>query len=95
MSLEVFLVAWPWATCVAARSASLISSLSRLKVIGFKEVVDLDEVSAWLAGDEPLDPVLLLNAWNLFWDIASGTGSSFEHRSLDLDLIYNKLFAAN
>ncbi|MDQ6946282.1 MAG: hypothetical protein M3256_08400 [Actinomycetota bacterium] len=59
------------------------------------EVVDLDEVAAWLGGDEPLEPVLLLNAWNLFWDIANGTGRSIAHRSPDLDHIYNKLFAAN
>ncbi len=57
--------------------------------------VDLDEVAAWLGGDEPVDPFLLLHAWNLFWDVASGTGRSFAHRSPDLDHIYNKLFAAN
>jgi len=59
------------------------------------DVVDLDEVAAWLDSDEPLDPVLLLNVWNVSWDIASGTGRVLAHRSPELHRIYNKLFAAN
>jgi len=59
------------------------------------EAVDLDEVEAWHGGDEPPDPILLLKAWNVLWDIATGTGRSFAHRSPELDQIYNKLFAAN
>ena len=58
-------------------------------------LLDLDEVSAWASGDEPPDPVLLLHTWNVLWDVATGTGSSFAHRSPGLDRIYNKLFAAN
>ena len=56
---------------------------------------DLDEVAAWLRTDDVPDPVVVLNAWNIFWDVATGTGRPLGHRSRDQDRVYDKLFWAN
>jgi hypothetical protein len=59
--------------------------------------VDLDSVARALdQGDEcDPDPVLTLNAWNIFGDIARSVGAPFDDRSGELDGLYDKVFAAN
>jgi hypothetical protein len=57
--------------------------------------VDLDAAAEWLrSGGEP-DVVVLLNAWNLSWDVGNAIGGGFEHRGEALDAIYDKLFFGN
>jgi hypothetical protein len=59
--------------------------------------LDLDAVATWIdeGGDRDPDPVLTLNAWDLFGDIGRSVGTLLEDRSAELDLIYDKIFAAN
>jgi hypothetical protein len=57
--------------------------------------LDLDLLQAWVdAGGEP-DPELLLNAWNLFGDVARSVGVSLDDRRGDRDAVYNKLASAS
>jgi hypothetical protein len=58
-------------------------------------VFDIDAVADWVKGDEEPDPVVLLNAWNLAWDIANSTGVAFNHRGGDRDDVYDKVFWSN
>ena len=77
---------------LALRYAAEQSLLVRSEV---PTAFDLDEVAAWLRTDDVPDPVVVLNAWNICWDVATGTGRPFGHRSPDQDRVYDKLFWAN
>jgi hypothetical protein len=58
-------------------------------------VVDLDTASAWVHGSGPLDPELLLSAWNLCWYVARSVDTTFDDRRQQRDHVYDKLFWAN
>jgi hypothetical protein len=63
-------------------------------------VVDLDAAAAWVHGTrsggspEAFDPALLLNAWNLCWDVARSVDTTFDDRREQRDHVYDKLFWA-
>ncbi|MBV9791394.1 MAG: hypothetical protein JOZ51_24575 [Chloroflexi bacterium] len=58
---------------------------------------DLDVVAAWLRQplETELDAEELLNAWNLFTDLAASVNSSFEENRALTQPVYEKLFWAN
>jgi hypothetical protein len=59
---------------------------------------DFDMVERWLSrpNNSPIDCCLLLNAWNLFDDIASCTsGGEFQRTSREASGVYDKLFWGN
>jgi hypothetical protein len=58
------------------------------------QVVDLDAAAAWVQGSGPLDPELLLSAWNLCWDVARSVDTTFDDRRQQRDHVYDKLFWA-
>ena len=58
-------------------------------------LVDLDASERWCRSGGDPDPVLLIDTWNLCWDVSNGSGTAFEHRSDELDVLYDKLFYAN
>jgi len=60
-----------------------------------RDPVDLDAAERWCSAASRPDPVLLLETWNLCWDVSNGTGAPFEHRTDELTVLYDKLFHAN
>lgn len=63
---------------------------------GESEVIDLDEVTAWLRRQRLSVPCEdLLNAWNWAGDVASGLGLRWVDRGALADRCYDKLYAAS
>lgn len=68
------------------------ASHQALNLLGDVSIFDLDAAMSW-SGDP--DPSEVLDAWNLFKDIASSLGSPFFDRGPESDALYEKVFRAN
>jgi hypothetical protein len=71
----------------------------RIDTAGTEDVwaLDLDSVAFWtiVADEASVDCIELLNAWNLFVDLAHSVGTEFDDRGEIRDQIYDKLFWGN
>ncbi|ALE07105.1 hypothetical protein AL755_19225 [Arthrobacter sp. ERGS1:01] len=83
-----------------------VRTLEEFPVIAHRYGVVLDEDNADVQNLDGLEQLLelpiseetcaqILNAWNMFNDIARSVGATLDDRSPDLDTCYDKLFSGN